>query len=113
MDIQFCDNCENLLYIYLENEKLIYKCKNCNFSKYGNESTYCVYRNDLQNKEKINLMNVNMNEFVQYDPTLPSITNGSIVCKECSNENIIYIMNNVDEMKYTYICKNCNSQWTN
>jgi len=113
MDIQFCDNCENLLYIYLDDKQLIYKCKHCNFSKSGNDSTYCVYRNDLQNKEKISLMNVVMNEFVPNDPTLPSITNDKIVCKECSNNDIIYIMNDTEDMKYTYICKKCNSQWTN
>jgi len=113
MDIQFCDSCENLLYIYLDDEKLIYKCKNCNFSKSGSKETYCVYRNDLQNKEKINSMNIIMNEFIEMDPTLPNITNGSISCKECSNNDIIYVLNNSEDMKYTYICKKCKSQWTN
>ena len=34
MDIQFCDNCENFMFIYLDSDdKLLYKCKNCNFQK--------------------------------------------------------------------------------
>ena len=114
MDIQFCDNCENLLYIYLDDDKsLIYKCKNCNFKKDGDNNIYCVYRNDLQNKKKINNINVKMNDFVKFDPTLPSINNGNIVCKECSNTDILYVINDVENIKYTYICKKCNSQWTN
>ena len=113
MNIQFCDNCENLLFIYLNNETLIYKCKNCNFEKIGDETTHCVYRNDLQNKDKINKINIKMNEFVQFDPTLPNINNGSIHCKECSGTNIIFTLNNSNEMKYTYICETCNSQWAN
>ena len=69
MDIQFCDNCENLMFIYLDEQNdLIYKCKNCNFQKAGDATTKCVYRNDLQNKEKIQEMNVKMNDFIKYDP---------------------------------------------
>lgn len=113
MDIQFCDNCENMLFIYLADTKLIYKCKNCNFTKDTNENSHCVYRNDLQNKEKIQEMNINMNDFIKYDKTLPSINNDKIVCPECSKNDILYILNNSDEMKYTYICKECNTQWSN
>jgi len=113
MDIQFCNNCENLLYIYLDESELIYKCKNCSFSKPGNSDTYCIYRNDLRNKTKINSMNIKMNDLVKHDATLPVINNGNIVCKECSNTEIIYILNNPEDMKYTYICKKCNSQWCN
>jgi|TARA_B110000495_G_C22802294_1_gene468625 DNA-directed RNA polymerase subunit M/transcription elongation factor TFIIS len=113
MDIQFCDNCENLLYIYLDDEKLVYNCKNCNFKKDGDNTIFCVYKNDLQNKKKISNINVKMNDFVKFDPTLPSISNGNIKCKECSNTDIIYTINDVENIKYTYICKKCNAQWTN
>ena len=58
MDIQFCDNCANMLFIYLDDTKLVYKCKNCNFMKDTNENSHCVYRNDLNNKEKIQEMNI-------------------------------------------------------
>lgn len=113
MDIQFCDNCANMLFIYLDDTKLVYKCKNCNFMKDTNENSHCVYRNDLNNKEKIQEMNIKMNDFIKYDPTLPSVNNDKIACPTCSKKDIIYILNNVDEMKYTYICKDCDTQWAN
>ena len=115
MDIQFCDNCENFMFIYLDKKELLYSCKNCNFQKKGEKTTRCIYRNDIQNKEKIQEINVKMNDFIKYDPTLPSINNDNISCPKCSNKDILYILNNVDEMKYTYICKadQCNQQWSN
>ena len=116
MDLQFCDNCENLMFIYLdEDEELLYRCKNCNFQKKGDSLTKCIYRNDLQNKEKIQEMNIRMNDFIKYDPTLPSIDSDNITCPNdtCDNKDILYILNNIDEMKYTYICKKCNEQWSN
>ena len=115
MNINFCDQCENLLFIFSdENKKLIYKCKNCNYIKKDADVSQCVYRNDLSNTDKMGDMNIKMNNFIKYDNTLPSIKQSNIKCpKSCEDNEIIYILNNSNDMKYTYICKSCNSQWSN
>ena len=53
-------------------------------------------------------------DFIKHDKTLPSIKNTNIKCpKSCKDSEIIYILNNSNNMKYTYMCKTCDSQWTN
>jgi DNA-directed RNA polymerase subunit M/transcription elongation factor TFIIS len=114
MNINFCDQCENILFIFKKDNKLIYKCKNCNNVKENANVSQCIYRNDLNNEQKIQEMNIKMNDFIKHDKTLPSIKNTNIKCpKSCKDSEIIYILNNSDNMKYTYMCKTCDSQWTN
>ena len=40
---------------------------------------------------------------ILYDPSID----------ELHDNDIIYVLNNSEDMKYTYICKKCKSQWTN
>ena len=121
MDIKFCENCSNLLNIYLVTEgeaksNIEYRCKNCNY-KSNNETlkSFCVYKNDIENTAKIKELKVKMNDFVKFDPTLAEISHENIKCpnESCQKNEIVYLLNDRDEMKYTYICKACDTQWVN
>ena len=83
MDIQFCDQCENMMYPYMkqvpdENDKILYVCKFCNFSRDSEEGSYKIYQNDLGNTSMIKKSNFKMNTFVKFDKTLPKINNSKI-----------------------------------
>ena len=101
--MKFCDVCDNMLYVTVNDDKLIFQCKNCNFSKEEGDAEAIIARQAasklvlLQNytgemNEVTNdacIMNINysddarsykqyMNTNVKYDPTLPHVNN--IVC---------------------------------
>ena len=120
MEVNFCDYCDNLLYIYSneENNSLYLGCKVCGNKKDYSESK-CIYSNDF----KIDLSEtINKNENLIYDVTLPSINNNpNIKCvnKECSSikenkpSDVIYIKYDYENLKYLYVCKYCNQKWKN
>ena len=120
--MHFCEVCENMFYIKLnedDSNNILYYCKNC-----GNENNtlakdnICVssvnYRESSQN------FNYIVNEYTKLDPTLPRINNISCPNNECaSNSNgenkakneIIYLRYNDKDMKYIYMCANCDYVW--
>ena len=127
----FCDNCDNVMYVYLDRKvkpselsepsesKLYLYCKKCqNKKEYtGN----LLYSND----NYIDLSeSINSNKFINYDITLPHIKSAKIECPnskcvsitEKKSSDIIYIKYDKDNMKYIYtvvIIVDKNGQITN
>lgn len=122
MDIKFCENCDMKLDYYTDNEKtppqLYLGCKVCGFKEETNEKN-CIYNNDYE----IDISQIiNQNPFLEFDITLPSIQdNKNIKCpndecitnKEKKSTDIIYIKYDHENMKYSYICRDCKQCWTN
>ena len=134
--MHFCDNCSNMYYIRLSGEnkeKLTYYCRNC-----GNENTnlsaktsLCVSKSDIRvsNNSYKNFIN----EYTKLDPTLPRITNIDCPNSDCPSnkkvnteeleegqtaltltqkeKEIVYIRYNDNDMKYVYLCCNCDRVW--
>lgn len=132
--MHFCSKCDNMYYIKLDeenNNNLIYYCRNCgNEDKFLDSKNMCVLDINLKQSER-NYSNT-INEFTKFDPTLPNITNIKCPNLDCpsnvsvtfENEaeesaiktpsvknDIIYIRYDDDNMKYVYLCKNCNNSW--
>ena len=116
-DIHFCDNCDNLLFIFADNdEKLYLSCKLCGLSKSMDDSK-CIFNSETNIKlSEI----INNNKYISNDITLPIIENNpNIKCpnKNCNEKHksskISYIKYDNDHMKFLYICKYCNQKWTN
>ena len=117
-EINFCDCCENILYLYTNEEnELYFACKVCgNQQEYNKSSEKCIYSNDfkLDYSETIN-----NNKYISYDTTLPVIKNNkNIKCPndDCSSDkpsNITYIKYDEDKLRYIYICNNCGQKWKN
>ena len=122
--MHFCTKCDNMYYIRISAEddnNLIYYCRNC-----GNED-------DILTKEYICVSNTQLkrteqkyshivNKYTKLDPTLPRTTSIRCPNSECiSNKNstdegykqneIIYIRYDDINMKYIYICANCDVMW--
>ena len=115
MEIQFCENCDNLLYIYseLSTNNLYFGCRACSNTK-PFESDKPVYNSNQHIDISEHIKN---NKWLRYDITLPKIIdNPNIQCpnEECDKKNIIkYIKYDNDNLKYIYICDNCNTKWNN
>lgn len=117
--MHFCSNCSNMYYIRINAEDpnvLVYYCRKC-----GNEDTMlasenvCVSKIHLKKTEQS--FNHIINKYTKLDPTLPRINN--ILCpnKDCKTnvENkepeIIYIRYDDVNMKYVYLCSDCDTVW--
>ena len=119
--MRFCDNCENMYYIRInadEPNKLVYYCRNC-----GNEDTtlevdnVCVSKTVLKSKDVAAYSTVN--KYTKLDPTLPRVTNvlcpneGCVKKNEKNDKEIICIRSDDINMKYMYLCAECDTTWSN
>lgn len=122
--MHFCKKCENMYYIRLsdnDSNKLIYYCRKCgDENDQISEDNMCVSFTNLKREE--NKYSHIVNKYTKLDPTLPRINNIECPNEECSSraENpndrskneIIYMRYDNEDIKYVYICVNCDSLWT-
>ena len=115
----FCKSCDNMLYIRLSKEhsiQLIYYCRNCgNTYEDIDKDNLCILTTETNTTENAYLQDIN--EFTKLDPTLPRIH--SVLCpnascptnKEGVPREIIYIRYDDSNMKYVYLCSECDTVW--
>tara|TARA_B100002051_G_C16588466_1_gene561464 strand:- start:14 stop:376 length:363 start_codon:yes stop_codon:yes gene_type:complete len=118
MDVSFCKSCDNLLYLYIDDEEneLYNCCKSCGSKEKLNKDLQLVYNNDNQTIDKGEY--INNNPYICHDITLPVIENNPNI--KCQNElcdanetSIKYIKYDEINMKYIYICNHCGCKWKN
>ena len=128
--MHFCTVCQNMYYIRLSGDnqdKLIYYCRKC-----GNEDTdliatldnVCVSQTEL--KSSVSSYEHIINKYTKLDPTLPHINNIKCPNTACaSNESadetkdgddqkeadILYLRYDDTNMKFVYLCTECNTVW--
>ncbi len=117
--MHFCSVCSNMYYISIQNDaqdKLVYYCRKCK-----NEETNMTIDNICVSKTMIKksqqTFNHIINKYTKLDPTLPRINN--ILCpnKDCNTNTsekereIIYIRYDDVNMKYVYLCSDCDTVW--
>lgn len=117
--MHFCNVCSNMYYIRInadEPNKLVYYCRKC-----GNEDSLlasqnvCVSKTQIKKSEQS--FNHIINKYTKLDPTLPRINN--ILCpnhdcptnKDGKDREIIYIRYDDVNMKYVYLCSDCDHVW--
>ena len=106
------------------NDILTYYCRNC-----GNENSSLTVKDSLcvsksLIKGKANSYKHFVNEYTKLDPTLPRINKLTCPNKECITNDkssgeegskvkneIIYLRYNDSDMKYIYLCCNCDHVW--
>jgi DNA-directed RNA polymerase subunit M/transcription elongation factor TFIIS len=96
--------------------KLVYYCRKC-----GNEDTslaslnICVSKTQIKKSEQS--FNHIINKYTKHDPTLPRINNvlcpnpDCITNKDGKEREIIYIRYDDVNMKYVYLCYDCETIW--
>ena len=117
--MHFCNICSNMYYIRINADdpnKLVHYCRKC-----GNEDTLLAVENvcisKVQVKKSEQSFNHIINKYTKLDPTLPRANN--ILCpnSECPTNNdgkereIIYIRYDDVNMKYVYLCSECETVW--
>ena len=120
--MHFCNNCSNMYYISLKQEDsndLIYYCRNCghNDDKLINNNL-CISKTEYSKKDS--KFNNIINKYTKLDPTLPRINtikcpNNDCISNKNLNENpreVIYLRYDDINMKYIYLCCNCDYSWT-
>jgi DNA-directed RNA polymerase subunit M/transcription elongation factor TFIIS len=121
--MQFCKNCKNKLSTKTVNDdpdkpKIKYFCNSCHYeTEEINDNLVYYNRYDIESLGQQG----KVNEFTPLDPTLPRIK--SIDCpnekcpthdtnKKLENE-IVYLMYDLKNMKFVYVCTHCLHRWTN
>jgi DNA-directed RNA polymerase subunit M/transcription elongation factor TFIIS len=119
--MRFCDKCDNMYYIGInadDQDKLTYYCRHCgNKDENITEEGVCVLHTQLKRSEQ--KFNHIINEYTKKDPTLPRIYTlkcPNIECKTNNADNkssteVIYMRYDDLNMKYLYICVECDTTW--
>jgi len=127
--MHFCNVCGNMYYLKISDEdanNIMYFCRKCgdkNTDIINTGDSFCVSKTHIKKTTEI-YKNI-INEYTKLDPTLPRIKN--IKCPECSKEKkdgesknkqensneIIYLRYDNNNMKYIYLCTNCDFTWKN
>lgn len=116
--MEFCEKCDNMYYMTINKttKQLIYFCKYCGHedSTLINTKNLKVHKFSKENKNK----DVHINEYTKYDPTLPHVNTIKCPNNSCpSNEeedieqDVIYLRYDDKNMKYMYLCCNCDKNW--
>ena len=122
--MHFCNECGNMYYIRLNEQdenKLVYYCKKCgNVNNQITEDNMCVSVTNLKRQE--NKYYHIVNRYTKLDKTLPRLNTIECPNSECSSNDeneqtrakneIIYMRYDNEDIKYVYICVNCDSIWT-
>ena len=122
--MNFCIQCDNMYYVGInENDSniLTYYCRHCG---HVNEDLVtdgmCVL--DTKFKKSDQKFNHIINAYTKFDPTLPRIYNVKCPNGECKshksdsdasekNAEIIYIRYDDQQLKFLYICTECDYVW--
>lgn len=109
--MNFCPNCESILYLNLEKKeeddktKIYEKCLTCGYNQIpinsvcnnSNKSKICVYNNSITNDGIDNTKSLLDNKYVIKDMTLPRLSNISCINPKCltrSHPNSLIVINN-------------------
>uniref|UniRef100_A0A6C0J109 DNA-directed RNA polymerase M/15kDa subunit domain-containing protein n=1 Tax=viral metagenome TaxID=1070528 RepID=A0A6C0J109_9ZZZZ len=119
--MKFCEQCDNMYYISINEDdpnKLEHFCRNCkNIDNTIMQDGGCILNVQTKNEEQH--FNRIINKYTKHDPTLPRIYNMKCPNNNCkSNKNtpstnpeVVYMRYNDADMKYLYICTDCDNSW--
>ena len=97
--MDFCPDCESILYLTIEDKQLANKCRQCGYINPSVENK-CVYNHNFEQDSLENTYNILNNKYTIKDPTLPRLTNIDCINDDCltKEKNSILIINS-DNLK--------------
>jgi len=112
--MKFCNNCNNMLYLKVEDEKLVYYCKNCEFSMVDDSpESKCIMESSLD--EDMSNYKQFVTPYIKFDNTLPRVNNIKCPNPKCTkgahDNEVTYIKFNHIKMTYLYYCYHCEHFW--
>jgi DNA-directed RNA polymerase subunit M/transcription elongation factor TFIIS len=125
--MRFCPKCRNYLYHNApDSSKLNMVCKNCGYSEpfepKSKEEALILETNFRSGSSASGASSgITVNEYTKLDPTLPHINtircpNGGCPSNGAGGDairDVIYIKTDPANLKFQYICTQCDQQWTN
>lgn len=119
--MKFCEKCDNMYYISINAEdpnKLEHYCRNCKFidDSIVHEGG-CII--NVQSKNDEQHINRIINKYTKNDPTLPRVYNMKCPNNDCNSNKtaqtkkpeVVYLRYEDNNMKYIYICTECDNTW--
>lgn len=121
--MRFCTVCSNMYYITIKKDTrdcLSYYCRSCgNVDEEIDDNVVCVL--DTQIKHENPHFDQIVNKYTKFDPTLPRIFNVPCPNNKCvtnqlenpekKTNEVLYMRYNDNELKYLYMCCNCDYIW--
>ena len=108
--VNFCPNCDNMLYIKAKSGELFEKCEKCEYTKPMEvmEEPLEIEHDEHQNTAQIKLKDLINNKFLIHDKTLPQVIT---FCKKCDEKTLSsYVIYDELNMKMLYICQKCETK---
>jgi DNA-directed RNA polymerase subunit M/transcription elongation factor TFIIS len=116
--MEFCDICDNMLYIKdHEGTGLMKYCKHCGFEKIIGQSGSALKISETIYSEDDLLYMQYQNKYLRHDPTLPRVRDPNLTCPNdaCSGPRdepqVLYVKYHPVHMKYFYCCDYCGFTW--
>lgn len=124
--MKFCAICDNMYYVTIsekDGNQLLYYCRNCGHKDDTITSeSVCVLNTQLKKGEQ--KFSHIINEYTKFDPTLPRVHNMKCPNASCKSNavsgggggattypEVIYVRYDDDNMKYLYLCSECDVAW--
>ena len=124
--MRFCEVCNNMYYNQLDSQdpnKLTHYCRYCgHIDNSLLVEGVCVLNTQFKKGNESKSLDLMVNRFTKLDPTLPRTTSMKCPNGECPTHKaeygkkpteIIYMRYDDDNMKYLYICVECDHKWVN
>ena len=113
--MKFCPVCDNLFRLRVDTDQTLqHHCIKCGTVEAITDN--CVISTTYCNQPRQNIQN-NINKYTKYDPTLPRINFLKCPNQKCKNHvdnderEIIYVRYDNVQLKYIYICPECDTIW--
>ena len=117
--MKFCTKCDNMYYVSINTnnaDQLTYYCRFCGHKDdQMAEEGVCVLKTVFKKNEQ--QFGHIVNRFTKLDPTLPRIKTLKCPNGECTSAKktefpeVIYIRYDDENMKFLYICTECDTTW--
>lgn len=126
--MDFCETCNNLLYLKSLPEadgdtnpnapqtRLVKHCKCCGFEKVETNIRAFKVSSTLYSEDDL-LYAQSQNKYLRYDPTLPRVSDKEIMCKnpDCTGPHdkpqVLYVKYHPVHLKFLYMCDYCGHTW--
>jgi DNA-directed RNA polymerase subunit M/transcription elongation factor TFIIS len=110
-----CPTCRYYLHAVVEDNKLVRVCRTCGVTE---EDKGGLIMESYIKKKSSESWQILKNEFTRLDPALPYLKDLKCPNNDCSSnkgsaQKKIYFMKHDNEnLKFVYICENCDETWT-
>lgn len=111
--MKFCPQCENMFYLTISQEdanQLLYYCRFCGYKDNAEPNAMTQVLNTHVNQRDINFNHI-INKYTKYDPTLPIMEGAVCPREECKGKRILYMRYDEENLKFLYICSDCDYFW--